>query len=595
MIKIGNLTTGAVRFLFGLMIVGLVSVSSHAQDLTLEATVSESKIFTGEQFSLSIQVESSQSHNMELPTLPDMDGIRVLSSNPARSTSISMINGVTTRTTTYTYTFIAMDAGDYTIPPIDIRVDGEVKQTNPIDIEVLEKSSLSGDHTQLPDIFVQVEVDDEQPVVGQQMVASVVLYFKQGVEVTSYQPSFGWRTDGFWKEELENISQPQAESTIMNGVRYRRATLLRYALFPSRSGEFTLDEYELQAGIRSQPRRDDRFGSFFGGPGSNQRRVTLSSDPVTINVQPLPGREESIGINAVGDLSVERSVNSTQIKSGEAIELVTKIEGEGNIPLINRPEYAFPDGFDKFNPRESSNVERRGLSIRGDKSFTELLVSRAPGNYEFPEEQIAVFDPDTRSYRYVTLPAIEFEVLPAATPAVAASETGSSTLQPFTGLAIWYSGEPTPFYKTAWFWIFLVIPGIALLVGWRQKHHLERMMTDETFRRKQLSFETATKRLETAKEHFSNDRPKEVYNYLHKALSGFISDKVGLPEAGYSDEKLISIVQENVSLNGEITKPLKALLEKCNTISYAPAGGKEDIQNDIEKTEKLISDLKKKL
>ena len=121
------------------------------------------------------------------------------------------------------------------------------------------------------------------------------------------------------------------------------------------------------------------------------------------------------------------------------------------------------------------------------------------------------------------------------------------------------------------------------------------MMTDETFRRKQLSFETATKRLETAKEHFSNNRPKEVYNHLHKALSGFISDKIGLPEAGYSDEKLISIVQENVSLNGEITKPLKALLDKCNTISYAPAGGKEDIQNDIEKTEKLISDLKKKL
>lgn len=595
MIKTGNLSVGAVRLLFGLMIVGLVSVSSHAQDLTLEATVSESKIFTGEQFSLSIQVESSQAHNMELPTLPDMDGVRVLSSNPARSTGISMINGVTSRSTTYTYTFIAMDAGNYTIPPINIRVDGEVRQTNAINIEVIEKSSLSGDHTRLPDIFVEVEVNEEQPVVGQQMVASVVLYFKQGIEVTSYQPSFGWRTDGFWKEELENISQPQAESTILNGVRYRKATLLRYALFPSRSGEFTLDKYELQAGIRSQPRRDDRFGSFFGGPGSNQRRVTLASDPVTINVQSLPERQESIGINAVGDLSIERSINTTQITSGETIELVTNIEGEGNIPLINRPEYTFPAGFDKFNPRESSNVERRGLSIRGDKSFTELLVSRAPGNYEFPEEQIAVFDPDTRAYRYVTLPAIEFEVLPAATPAVAASETGSSTLQPFTGLAVWYSGEPTPFYKTAWFWIFLLIPVIALLVGRRQKNHLERMMTDETFRRKQLSFETATKRLETAKEHFSNNRPKEVYNFLHKALSGFISDQVGLPEAGYSDEKLISIVQENAAMNGEITKPLKALLDKCNTISYAPAGGKEDIQNDIEKTEKLISDLKKKL
>src|SRR5690625_7101908 len=77
---------------------------------------------------------------------------------------------------------------------------------------------------------------------GQQSVASIVLYFKQGMEVTSYQPTSGWRTDGFWKEELENIRQPQAESVILSGVRYRTATLLRYALFPTRSGELSLSE-----------------------------------------------------------------------------------------------------------------------------------------------------------------------------------------------------------------------------------------------------------------------------------------------------------------------------------------------------------------
>ncbi len=593
MIKTGSALF--TSFLLLLFFAGSFVTTAKSQDLTLEATVSDTKIFTGEQFSLSIQVKSATSHNMELPDLPDFEGVRVLSPTPSRSTSVSIINGRTTRTTTYTYSFIALDPGDYSIPAINIRVDGEVMRTNPIDIEVVQRGTISDQNvSQLPDIFLQVELDDESPVAGQQIIASIVLYFKENVEITSYQPAFGWRTDSFWKEEIENASQPRAESTIKNGVRYRMVTLLRYALFPSRSGELTLSEYEMNAGIRSQARRNDPFGSFFGGAGTNQRRVTLSSDPVTVQVQPLPQREESIGINAVGDYNITRTVDKNRIQSGETIEVVTNVRGEGNIPLIQRPEYNFPEGFDKFNPRESSNIERRGLTIRGEKTFTELLVSRAPGTYEIPEERIAVFDPSAKRYRYTTLPAVQFEVTPAPSANIASTGTGSSALQPVTGLAVWHSGESYRFYQTPWFWIFLIIPALAVLLTWRKKMHLDKLMNDSAFRRYHTSYSTAQKRLEEAKTFLQKDHPKQVYRELHKAITGFITDKLQLPEAGLTDQELVATIQEH-SVNGEITKPLKSLLDKCNTISYAPAGSKEDIIEDIETTEYLIDQLKRKL
>lgn len=591
--------TGKIAFLMPLLLIlinlGSFANSAFAQDLTLEATVSDTKIFTGEQFSLTIQLESSTSHSMALPELPDFDGVRVLSPTPSRSTSISIINGRTTRTISYIYTFIALDKGNYTIPSIDIRVDGEVMQTNSIQIEVIEKGTLSDQgESQLPDIFLEVELDDENPVAGQQMIASIVLYFKENVEITSYQPAFGWRTDGFWKEEIENVTQPRAESTIKNGVRYRVVTLLRYGLFPSRSGELTLSEYELSAGIRSQTRRNDPFGSFFGGAGTNQRRVTLTSDPLTIPVRPLPEREESIGINAVGDLTVSRSVNRNTIVSGETIEIVTTVNGEGNIPLIQRPEYTFPDGFDKFNPRETSDVERRGQTIRGEKRFTELLVSRAPGTYQIPEERVAVYDPSSNRYRYTTLHAIDFEVTPAPSSNIASSASGSLALQPVTGLAVWRSTEQVSIYNTAWFWIFLILPGVALLLSWRKKNLVDKLMNDTSFRRYYNSYSTAQKRLEEAKSFLEEDQPKLVYRELHKAISGYITDKLQLAEAGLTDQELIANIQ-NQSVNGEITKPLKSLLEKCNTISYAPAGSKADISEDIKKTERLLEQLKQKL
>lgn len=592
MIKIGktvSLFIGVIVLLFGF------TLKAASQDLSVEATVSETSIFTGEQFSLSISVESSSQHSLDLPQIPDFRGARVISGTPSRSTRTSIINGRTTRSTTYTYTLIAEQKGNYTIPPITVRVDGESRQTNPVSIEVVEKGSLSSEgQSQLPDIFVQVEVDEERPVVGQQIVASVVLYFKQGIEVTSFQPSFGWTTDGFWKEELENISQPRAESTILNGVRYRKATLLRYALFPSRSGELSLSEYGLTAGIRSQVNRNDPFGSFFGS-GTNQRRVTLNSEQIDLTVRQLPARDNALWMNAVGDFTIERKINTSEIRSGDSIELITTIEGEGNIPLINRPRYSLPEAFDQFNPRESSDVGRRGLTIQGTKTFTELLVSRAPGSYEIPEERIAVYNPSLRRYSYKTLPAISFDVLPAPTQLAGSSNGAQSfSLQPVTGLATWYSGEPEPFYSTLWFWIFLTLPIVAMAIAYWKKYQTDKLLSDRDYQRAHFSYRTAKERLKEARNHLSEENTKQVYNKLHKTITGYISDKLSLPEAGLSDREVLQAV-EGRSINGEITGPLKHLLDKCNTISYAPTGSREDIFDDIEKTEKLINELKKKL
>jgi hypothetical protein len=235
--------TGKMRLLTLFMLLGIYfgfTPIAQTQDFTLEASLSENQVFVGEQFSLSIEVKGSALRSIDLPVMPDIEGIRILSATPSRGQSISIVNGQTTTVTSYTYTLIARETGTFRIPPILVTVDGEEHVTNSLEVQVLQQRSLQSNPGQRrPDIFAEIEIDDDSPFVGQQLIASLVIYFKTGIEVTSYQPASGWRTDGFWKEQLENIEQPQAETVIIGDVRYRKATLLRYALFPSRSGELT--------------------------------------------------------------------------------------------------------------------------------------------------------------------------------------------------------------------------------------------------------------------------------------------------------------------------------------------------------------------
>ncbi len=553
-------------------------------------------MFLGEQFSLAVEISGSAMRDVSLPMLPEIDGVRILSSTPSRSTSISIVNGRTATSTTYTYTLIARESGNFTIPPVTVEIGGEQYVSNSLSVEIMERGQLSQDgRSQVPDIFLEVELDVSNPVPGQQIVASVVLYFKQGIEVSSFQPTAGWRTDGFWREELQNIRQPQAESVIIEGIRYRSATLVRYALFPTRSGELTIAGFPMTVGMRTQPSRNDPFGSFFGS-GANQRRVSLESEPIVLNVRPLPAIDNALTMNAVGDLRVVRRLSANRVEAGETLELITRIEGAGNIPLVRKPAYNLPDGIEQYTPQESSNIERQGLTIRGDKTFTELLAPRAPGTYEIPAERVAVFDPASRRYRTIQLPALTFEATPSANTQLASvSNFRPVALQPVTGLAVWNNSSPDkPVFRTVWFWLLLLLPGIAAIAALKQRRLMVLLQNDKDFARSHHAYNRASERFIKARELVNEGDAKEIYNILHKAVFSFITDRLALPEAGMSDPEILEKVQD-AGVSNDTFRLLKIVLDKCATISYAPVGDRSDFRADIIKTEKLIEELREQI
>jgi hypothetical protein len=572
----------------------------QAQNVQVDASVSESQAFTGDYIELKITVSGDGFKRLSKPQLPaTIEGFRVVSSNPSTSRSIQIINGKTSSSYGYGYYLVAEKEGTHTIPAIRIEVDDTPYQTEPIRVKIIDRNAGRANPTtnnsstpdsDRPDIYLELEVDQKNPVVGQQVVASMVLYFKNTVDIQSYSPVAGWKAEGFWKEELTNPSRPSTEGVILDGIRYRKAQLLQYALFPSKSGKLELSPFEIGVNLRYSNNRRDPFSSVFGGFGTNQRNVSLKSNALTLNVRDYEVPEGVIDVGAVGNFRISRSLSISDVLEGETIEILTQFSGEGNVPLLVRPEYELPSTLEIYEPQEKVNINRTSGIISGRKVFTELVVARQAGDYQVPETKLGFYDPKARRYKIVSLPAIDFKVSPDPRRRGLVAENQSTlTVQPWLGLATWVAVQDGESFSIAWFlWIF----GFCLLAGsFAYKQYRDRMHSDTGFARAQRADKKAQSRLEEGLQKAESGDVKSAYGFIHQSLTGYISDKANQPEAGLSDAAFAELA-EQMQLNEEALSRLKALLNKCSTIRFAPNSSLSDYKLDVEEAKMLLQRMK---
>ena len=116
-----------------LLILGLSSLHIGAQDVKFTVEVSNDTLLLGNYFELKYTVENASGNSFEPPQLTQMDII----GGPNTSTSMSIINGEMSQSSSYAYYIEPSDIGAYTIPPAYLTVGEEVMETLPIEIMVL--------------------------------------------------------------------------------------------------------------------------------------------------------------------------------------------------------------------------------------------------------------------------------------------------------------------------------------------------------------------------------------------------------------------------------------------------------------------------
>ena len=473
MVKTGKALVLHAKLLATLALLLTSVFNGRAQDVNVKTTLSENEVFTGERISISVEISGSGFNSVSRPEIPELpEELKLLSRSPSTSRSFSYVNGKSNITYSYTYYAVGQQDGTYTIPPVTIKIDNRSYQTNPVTLKLIDRNKArqsSGDSpsgSKSPDIYITLELSDKTPYTGQQILADVVLYFKSGLEVLSYQPVPGWKTEGFWKEKLVSNERPRAKSTIINGVRFRKAQLMQFALFPTKSGTLELSPYEVSVNARTVSNRNDAFSSFFGGMQGNNKNVDLKSDLVKLDVKNPPELSDAQDIGAVGSFSISREFSGNSTLVGEIIEISTHVEGIGNVPLISGPEYDLPESFEIYNPNDVSDIKRDGKMIAGSRTFNQNVVARKAGTYTIPAAKLGYFDPKAGRHHIENLPerTITVKEDPNARRFVAANQQ-SFTIQPMLGLSTWQTANNTYRIELWWFWTGLITPFMWWALG----------------------------------------------------------------------------------------------------------------------------------
>lgn len=573
-----------------------------ASDLRVNATVSTGNITVGERFTLDFTVTSREPRNVSRPVVQEPEGVRFVSTIPRSTTSYSLVNGVSRMTYRFTYTLVAVDTGAYQIPEIFVNIDGREYASSPLTVVVREQEEDPVTpgipaRPERPELFLELELSENRPVRGQQIIAEIVLYFRSTIDVSTYHVARSWQTEGFWREDLNQSQVRRPESVVMDGTSYRRVVLGRYALFPTRSGELTIPSFAIRATIRQTGRFRDDYSSFFDGFG-RQRQIDLETPAKTIttaNPPPAPGTGQLI--SAFGQFSVKRTLSDHRVKLGEAIDVITEISGSGNLGLITRPVYDYPDGFDTHRPRETVDRDKEAPRMSGVKQFRDVLIARNAGRFTIPETIIWVYDDSRRRYVRHQLPALSLEVVRDPNDQVTLAWSDDLRLTPVRGSVNWTKEKKKALHQRWWIWTTALVPLILLFSGFRIRRYRQKLATDEIFYRYEQAARQAEEKLNQAELQAS---VKTVYSLIYRALSDYITARMKQPGAGFTEKKLIQSLENKLSQSGsrydrEMLVRLEVLLTKCATIRYAPDPDDRDMARDIAGARKLLAELRNHL
>jgi len=116
-----------------LLICVQLSLNLLAQEEAFSVQISSDSILLGNSFEVKFTATNVKMTDFDAPNFADFD----LVGGPNQSTSMSMMNGETSSTTSFSYILQAREVGTFFITPASANIEGEMRETQPIEINVL--------------------------------------------------------------------------------------------------------------------------------------------------------------------------------------------------------------------------------------------------------------------------------------------------------------------------------------------------------------------------------------------------------------------------------------------------------------------------
>ena len=557
---------------------------------TFTAALDRSTVAIGESAVLSLTFEGSQPKSS--PSLPNIPNLQI--TGQGTSQSYSFDNGVSSSTVTHTYALTPLQPGDYTIPTLGAIVDGKTLTTRPLHLKAtapLPPPTDLGEAAAQP-AFMRLVLPKKEGCVGEPLVATLELYFQNGVQNYANFQITSLPTDGF--NMGAKVQGQNRRAQVGNAI----CTVVPFSivLTPVKTGPLSLGPVTASV-VVVQPARNWQEQMF----GGAQTQVAMAARAETIQIISPPRENAPANFNgAVGSYTLTVTAGPTNVAVGDPITVRVQISGSGALDSLALPEQPAWHDFKMYPP--TSKVETADpLGIQGVKTFEQLIVPQSTDIRELPPISFSYFDTDKKTYRTLTQPAIRLTVRPGGAnvvPTIAASNRAQENPPPAQDIVSIKQRtgklEPLskPLLEQPWFLTLQSVPALAFLgsVVWRKR--TDSMANNPRLRRQRKVAQVLRHGLNDLRKFAAEKNSDAFFATLFRLLQEQIGECLDVPASAITE----AVIEEHLKPRGvpvPMLTELHELFQLNNLARYTPIKSSQELAAMIPKVEAVLGELQK--
>lgn len=545
------------------------------------------------------------------PNLGPMEGIQ-------RQSSFSTITG---RTETLSWQYDAMEAGDFSIGPVDVIADGRRVTIPAVTGRVMETpppTSFLPDHVRdragspnplesgdrafarhlAGKAFVLIKAPDTQ-VVGWPFHVDTYVYISSSLALAEER---GFSTSNVNGQQFVTIPELSvahnnigAQQEQIGGEIFRRYHVHTTTLVPTRPG-------------RAELRSGDLVTNF--ATIGRARRSFLTSvvfEPATLNldIQPLPPPLPGSHLSVVGNHSITSFLDRSSVAQGELVTLTVRVSGNGYLDMTSLERMPEIDGLTFIREEISSRISTTHRNeFAASRTFTRTYQASGTGEIVVPPIAMSNYNPqiDSQEMRYTEELRLTIEPAAGDTRVLGSPRPSQQTQADARDLGSGgilhidtrplrverVSGfTPASLLHNRWYWIAHagIFCALALMMVFTvHRRSSGGVGMGPSARRK------ASNPLLRAEKADAEDDTAAFYAALAEALMDQAGRILSRQSRGLTIEDALQGLRSK-GVASETISELSALLDRCHSIPYLPDKGSTDRERDLAGARRLVREL----
>ena len=339
---------------------------------SITATVDTKEVLEGDSVLLTLSIVGKDI--TPIPEIEEIGAVKVDNIQRRSGTNFVHVNGVTSMEHSQILILEFRPKSSMTIPSFSVKVDGEMKQTDPIKIVV--RKSATGMKRSTKNFSLDVKIEKSKFYLGEPVVLTI--YFKQRTDIDVMQidykpPKF---KDFFSKQLGEGETYKKGIFTIQE---------LNYLLIPKKAGKLILEPAHAKVAQRSRERQQG--GWYIDVPKWTQ----LSSDSLIVQVD-KPNKAHDI----VGDYKLTEKIDHQKVKVNRPVTLHLELTGMGTLDDYDGITFNIPN---VTIYSDDAKIESKLLGKELQSHYQKSFVFISDHDFIIPSKRIRVYNYKTKKVK----------------------------------------------------------------------------------------------------------------------------------------------------------------------------------------------------